>query len=262
MAASCDSRTPQGSQNAVVAPRPGERFDDSLTEPAYWSYWGGRARIMLEFLRGGLPDRKLRLFAVAGVRPFWDLLIDPRSREAVLRAELVADDRQATDSLIETHRRAWEAVPQLPSDRSTHVSAARAAGRTAANDALDASSLTWNEVVGLHADLWEERGSSDDEMYDLHWKGKAEGERFLSGLVRDVFGNPFRPAALDPEWLTSTVAALASRMYESRDFGAMPILADALQDAGCTNDDILDHCRGDGPHVRGCWVVDLVLGKG
>ena len=80
-------------------------------------------------------------------------------------------------------------------------------------------------------------------------------------LLRDIFGNPFRPATLDPSWLTSTVTALAAQMYDSRDFSAMPILADALQDAGCTNDDILDHCRGDGPHVRGCWVFDLVLGK-
>ena len=62
-------------------------------------------------------------------------------------------------------------------------------------------------------------------------------------------------------WLTVDVLALASQMYESRDFFAMPILADALQDAGCDNADILNHCRGPGPHVRGCWVVDLVLGK-
>jgi hypothetical protein len=82
-----------------------------------------------------------------------------------------------------------------------------------------------------------------------------------AALVRDVFGNPFRPAALDPAWRTPTAIALASQMYESRDFGAMPILADALQDAGCDSDDVLDHCRGPGPHVRGCWVVDMVLGK-
>jgi hypothetical protein len=84
----------------------------------------------------------------------------------------------------------------------------------------------------------------------------------LVRLVHEVYGNPFRPVALDPAWRTSTVTALAGQMYESRDFGAMPILADALQDAGCTNDDILDHCRGTGSHVRGCWVVDSVLGKG
>ncbi|MCE9566031.1 MAG: hypothetical protein K8U57_28760 [Planctomycetes bacterium] len=80
-------------------------------------------------------------------------------------------------------------------------------------------------------------------------------------LLRDVFGNPFRPVAFDKSWLTSTVVAIAQGMYESRDFSAMPILADALQDAGCDNDDILNHCRGSGPHVRGCWVVDHVLGK-
>ena len=65
-----------------------------------------------------------------------------------------------------------------------------------------------------------------------------------------------------PAWRTDTALALARQMYESRDFSAMPILADALQDAGCDNDDILNHCRdANGPHVRGCWVVDLVLGK-
>jgi hypothetical protein len=77
-----------------------------------------------------------------------------------------------------------------------------------------------------------------------------------------MFGNPFRPISFDPEWRTSTAVALAQQMYDSRDFNVMPILADALQDAGCENEDVLDHCRAaDGVHVRGCWVVDLVLGK-
>lgn len=72
------------------------------------------------------------------------------------------------------------------------------------------------------------------------------------------------PPTLPPlmqSWLTSDVLALARQMYESRDFSAMPILADALQDAGCDNPDVLNHCREPGVHVRGCWVVDLVLGK-
>ena len=80
-------------------------------------------------------------------------------------------------------------------------------------------------------------------------------------LLRDIFGNPFRPVAVDPEWLTSTVVALARGVYDDRAFDRLPILADALQDAGCEDADILAHCRGDGPHVRGCWVVDLMLGK-
>jgi hypothetical protein len=81
-------------------------------------------------------------------------------------------------------------------------------------------------------------------------------------LALELVGpNPFRPTAFSPGWRTDTAVALAKQMYESRDFGAMPILADALQDAGCEDAAILGHCRGAGPHVRGCWVVDLVLGK-
>jgi hypothetical protein len=80
-------------------------------------------------------------------------------------------------------------------------------------------------------------------------------------LVRDIFGNPFRPVSFSPEWCTDTALTLARQMYDSRDFSVMPILADALQDAGCDSDDILSHCRQPGEHVRGCWVVDLVLGK-
>jgi hypothetical protein len=73
--------------------------------------------------------------------------------------------------------------------------------------------------------------------------------------------NPFRPVSFDPSWRTSTTVALANQMYDSRYFSIMPILGDALQDAGCESAESLDHCRGPGPHVRGCWVVDLVLGK-
>jgi hypothetical protein len=97
---------------------------------------------------------------------------------------------------------------------------------------------------------------AEDETEACNAEGAAQAE-----LVRDIFGNPFRSVSFDPAWRTGTAVALASQMYESRDFGAMPILADALQDAGCDNEDILTHCRGPGPHVRGCWVVDLVLGK-
>ncbi len=88
------------------------------------------------------------------------------------------------------------------------------------------------------------------------------GERqFQAALLRDIFGNPFRPATIIPLWLTPTVASLAQEMYYSRDFSAMPILADALRDAGCDNEEVLNHCRQPGEHCRGCWAVDLVLGK-
>ena len=80
-------------------------------------------------------------------------------------------------------------------------------------------------------------------------------------LLREVVGNPFRPVTIDHDWRTSAVLDLSRQMYKAREFGPMPVLADALQDAGCEHPDVLTHCRGPGPHVRGCWVVDLVLGK-
>jgi hypothetical protein len=83
-----------------------------------------------------------------------------------------------------------------------------------------------------------------------------------TNLVRDIFGNPFRPVALDPAWLTSTVVALAEGIYAERAFDRMPILADGLQDAGCDNPDVLNHCRdASATHVRGCWVIDLLTGR-
>ena len=97
---------------------------------------------------------------------------------------------------------------------------------------------------------------------DVKFRVGATAETAIqSALLRCIFGNPFRPISLAPQWRTSTVLALACGIYDERAFDRLPILADALQDAGCENADILDHCRGPGPHARGCWVVDLVLGK-
>jgi len=89
----------------------------------------------------------------------------------------------------------------------------------------------------------------------------AEANAVLSGLLRDIFGNPFRPIKLNRRWLTSTAIDLARTIYEVRAFDRLPILADALMDAGCADETILKHCRSKAPHVRGCWVVDLILGK-
>lgn len=104
---------------------------------------------------------------------------------------------------------------------------------------------------------------------------ETQRHRALADLFRDIFGNPFRAVTIDRRWLTSTVVDLAGAIYEERQFGRMPILADALMDAGCDDADVLQHCRGsvapsspfaprpEPPiaHTRGCWVVDAVLGK-
>jgi hypothetical protein len=83
-------------------------------------------------------------------------------------------------------------------------------------------------------------------------------------LLREIIGNPFKGFVIDVSWLcwrTNTVPKLAQAIYDDRAFDRLPILADALEEAGCDNTDMLDHCRRPGEHVRGCWVVDLLLGK-
>jgi hypothetical protein len=124
--------------------------------------------------------------------------------------------------------------------------------------------MTWHLIppapwqVVVRAD-----GSHSNDAGDFAHTTRADPQSNAqqAGVLRCIFGNPFCPGSFSPEWRTDTVLALARQVYESRDFGAMPILADALQDAGCDDEDVLSHCRGPGPHVRGCWVVDLVLDK-
>jgi hypothetical protein len=99
----------------------------------------------------------------------------------------------------------------------------------------------------------------------LNWPD-AHGveEAALAGLAREIFGNPFFQAVIDQSWLTrrdGAVVKLAQAIYADRVVERLHVLADALEDAGCTDADLLGHLRGPGPHVRGCWALDLILGK-
>lgn len=206
---------------------------------------------MLEFLHGKGSDRKLRLFACACVRRIWPLLHDARSKASVEVAERFADGQATEDERLaacDAAERAFLAI--APSENDIDYWTAATAAQTP------------NYALGFFA----AEGASRDVLSAIgnspKWPSSARDElRVHVALVRDISGNPFRPAAFVPEWRTKTVIALAQAMYDSRDFSAMPILADALQDVGCDNADILNHCRGLGPHVRGCSVVDLVLGR-
>lgn len=143
----------------------------------------------------------------------------------------------------------------------------------------DPNKLTWSEQIGTSLDRnyphwWQRyvlrsicgRAMEIDDLvaYDDRPHVNQDGHSHNSlakELLRDLFGNSFRPIKLDPHWLTSSVLDLAQGIYEDRAFERIPILADALMDAGCADELIINHCRGPGPHVRGCWVVDLLLGK-
>lgn len=125
----------------------------------------------------------------------------------------------------------------------------------------------WNQLYNTSADIEHQIRQQYMADHPGEWVGPFRakmGDIWQDGMryLKEVLGNPFRPVSVDPAWLTSDVVALAWGIYAKRTFELLPILGDALQDAGCENADILTHLRGPGPHVRGCWALDLVLGKG
>jgi hypothetical protein len=223
---------------------------------------------MLDFLRDKVSDRKLRLFACGCGRRVSHLMIDERNRRAVEAAEQFADGLTELDNLRSASNAARDALMELPnrniaaqvdaayaamyasehtefviSTDSTHSSVARAAISAAA------AVSPYTYTPGLYPRVSEVARCAVAEL-------AAQAD-----LIRCVFGNPFRSVTTDPSWLTSNVVDLARTIYDERAFDRLPILADALMDASCADEYILSHCRSEGPHVRGCWVVDLVLGK-
>ncbi|HEY1189277.1 MAG TPA: hypothetical protein VGE74_16615 [Gemmata sp.] len=206
---------------------------------------------MLAFVqrRGGVSNRKMLLFAVACCRRIWHLLYDGRSRKGVEAAERYADGDGALGRLEQLRTDAARAAFHAGMDGAEGDNTWYAAAEAAASVAHCYSSA---DGVAIQAASYAARARQPEH----------EAERAVQAdLLRCVSGSPFRRMSFVDEWRTETVRALAAQMYESHEFGAMPILADALQDAGCNDEDILNHCRGTGPHVRGCWVIDLVLGK-
>jgi hypothetical protein len=210
-----------------------------------------------KFLNGSASKRKLRLFNCACCRRIWHLLTDERSRKAVEVTEKYVDgrvsDAEADDAMREADQ-AWRDFERDHPDQSEYADRATNCGLWAAyyTDFPD-----WGSREARMAVVWEKAQAGID-----HRIAKEEEQVQQCTILREIFGNPFRPVTFSPEWHASTAVVLAQQMYESRDFSAMPILADSLQDAGCDSDDILNHCRdASATHVRGCWVVDLVLSK-
>jgi hypothetical protein len=203
---------------------------------------------MLGCSPGRLSTRTLLLWQVACCRRMGTIVRSKWLRQAISVMEQVADGDLPYSSLRGYSRERWEAFPAL-NHAGLWETAEAVLVVVERPDYPSYASVSVVEAVTRVAHVAERAAVRETEQ-----RGHCD-------LVRDIIGNPFRPVSFDPAWRTETAVAVASQMYESRDFGAMPILADALQDAGCTSEDILNHCRGPGPHVRGCWVVDLVLGK-
>lgn len=197
---------------------------------------------MLIFFGGRVSQRKLRLFACACCRDIWHLIPSKAARRAVEASEDYANGRIRRKDLLQVREQARRQGTGL-SQRAV-LAASRGSGISA----------TW--VARLAAEAKERAGKrrshscgSTASPNQCHW-------------LRDIIGPlPFRRIFTDPEWFNRGIAILpmARRIYQDRAFDQLPILADALEESGCDHPDILEHCREPGPHVLGCWVLDLLL---
>jgi hypothetical protein len=215
-------------------------------------------------------SRKLRLLVCAACRSIWPRLTDERSRRAVEMGEWFADDRIDPTELLEAADEAIEAA------RVAREWIARADDSAqAAREATALNLVRW-AVGPAQADYWQLPRIGDflKGVAATVFEGPSRGPTVMqqwhaaqhrhADLVRDLFGNPFQRVKWQPVWLEvndGVVRRVAESIYEERAFEHLPILADALEDAGCDSATILDHCRQPREHARGCWVVDRLLGK-
>ena len=194
--------------------------------------------VMLEWLRisGRISSkRKIRLFAVACSRRIWGL-IDPLGQTAVEVAERFADGLAGSEEMR----------------------AARLACQGAGDQAAWYPAATNPEIAARNAARSAQAGVAHDALLGF----EAAELLAQANLLRDIFGLlPFRPLSVDPTWLTPTVVQLANIIYNDRAFDRMTELSDVLHKTGWDNEEILAHCREPGLHVRGCFVLDLILGK-
>jgi hypothetical protein len=204
---------------------------------ADWLDWVD-PRPMLRFLRLRASDRKLRLFACACCRLVWDRLPGDHVRRAVELGE-----RYAEALVVESEMK--------PARREFNKAIAGARGVNARLAQAVAELLRARFSPALVA----ERARTGREAFLLQWR--------QCDLLRDLF-RPFRRVGGEPSWLPpedGPVLRTALAIYEQRRWQDMPLLADILAEAGCADDEVLSHCRGPGPHVRGCWVLDELLGR-
>jgi hypothetical protein len=218
--------------------------------------------LMLDFSLAKWGRRKLWLYGCACLRRSLLLLMDQHAQSCVDLAERVADGVASEQEMIQALQ------------RRTAFSALATQGEARDSKLIDHLFVPLNppasvklsymvaDEMGLFRVGWAwSKGNLPDEKVDEYVRTKFGERRAQCDLLRDIFGNPFRPVVFDPKWRTEDALGLSCGIYEDRAFDRLPLLADALMDAGCDDEQVLGHCRSDGPHVRGCWVVDLVLGK-
>ncbi|HEX4794274.1 MAG TPA: hypothetical protein VH370_10810 [Humisphaera sp.] len=233
---------------------------------------------MLRHLSGRVSERKYRLTECAFHRRFWHLLADERSRRAVEVAERYADRFASADELAAAQADADVAFEKILGACFTDGTPRRPYWGGAVSAAQHAARSMY-DLHGIFPSIGIDHPKRFGNMVNLIWNSTAahpigDGSSDTAGhtaikteqsaeirLLHDLFGNPFSPANLDAAWLTPAITSLAQTIYDQRSFERLPELANELELAACENRDIIEHCRGLGPHVRGCWVIDLLLGN-
>jgi hypothetical protein len=209
---------------------------------------------LLLFLKGKVTERKLRLVACASCRRIWHLL-DAWMQDAIEGAE------QHFDGSVSQSAANFAAAQQAALVRTEPYSARHiAAGILGQMLGAPGWAVAWNTVSEVRRAM---RASSPAGTY--------EETKYQAAVTKDIFGNPFRPVTIDPAWLAwreGTVARLAQGAYDELaspgghlDVARLAILADALEECGCGDPHVLEHLRGPVPHVRGCHVLDAILGR-
>ena len=211
--------------------------------------------------QGRVSERKGWLLAAACWRRAWHFLSNQRSRNGVEALEVLAEGLPIRDrDLCIVQDRPGDFVIEFGGQSTPLVRWGGGAGMI-----ISVSRCTWRGTAVVPHSVCNALHSAEMvaeiEAVEAESLEREKYLRAVCPLCRDLFGNPFRPVSFISDWRTSTAIALAVQIYESRDFSALPILADALEESGCKNVDILGHCRGPGPHARGCWVIDLLTGR-
>jgi hypothetical protein len=216
---------------------------------------------MLEFVRGKISDRKLRLYACACCRRMWHLLRDDGGRKAIEASELYAD-RQITQQQLaaacgvarKIERRASKSLlsPMERPPELVAIEAARDVARSALLKVRRARLMAELPAMAVHRAL---------AVAEVTISNRPHEQSYLANLLRDVAGNPFALGDGSVAFLSVAVLDLGRAIYDGQLFDQMPILADAVEDAGCSDAALLAHLRGPGPHAKGCWALDLVLGR-
>jgi hypothetical protein len=198
---------------------------------------------MLNHLKADPADRKPLLVVLAYIERIWDMSVPGPIREWADQVRLIVDGRGGRAAFEASEA---EACHYLAGWNPYYLRGGISPAATVALNALF--------FFAQAEDDWEPVGRSSSEAL-AEYAVQAD-------LVREVFGNPSRPVAFGPTWLTPEVDALARRIDSEQRFELMPALGDALEVADCTETTVLEHCRRPGGHVRGCWVVDALLGRG